>query len=132
MTAPQKDTTKTEGANTAVTAHGDHDRVQMLSLKADGTPDQLNPEMIGDKDVALKATTEQFVQQAVSAADSAANAAGPVMLVGQKDGSTKEAPASEAPQDPSVAAAQDEHAKVAKAAESAAEAAVNALHPDKG
>jgi hypothetical protein len=49
--------------------HGDHDRVQMLSLKADGTPDQHNPEIIGDKDVALEAAKEQFKQQAVSAAD---------------------------------------------------------------
>jgi hypothetical protein len=41
----------------------------MLSLKADGTPDQHNPEIVGDKEFALEATKEQFRQQAVSAVD---------------------------------------------------------------
>lgn len=49
---------------------GDHDRVQMLSLRANGTPDQHNPEIIGDQETAVKAAQEQFKQQAVSAADS--------------------------------------------------------------
>lgn len=119
-----------DAGNTAVPHQGDHDRVQMLSLRADGTPDQHNPEMIGDRDTTLAATKEQFVQQAVSAADVQRNAAGPVTLVGQEDGSVKEIPASEAPQDPSVAAAQAEHQKVADAAAKAAEAAVDALHRD--
>ena len=26
---------------------GDHDRVAMLSVRADGTPDQIDPELIG-------------------------------------------------------------------------------------
>jgi len=52
-----------------VDAHGAHDRVQMLSLKADGSPDQLNPEIIGDKEVAIEAAKVQFAQQAVSAVD---------------------------------------------------------------
>lgn len=103
----------TEKANTAVPHQGDHDRVQMLSLKADGTPDQHNPEIIGDKDAAIAATKEQFKQQAVSAADVAATGGG----------TTVEG----APQDPSIAKAQKEHKKVAKAAESAAEKTVNAL-----
>lgn len=119
------------GTNTAVKHEGDHDRVQMLSLKADGTPDQHNPEMIGDKDATLAATKEQFTQQAVSAADVQRNAGGPVTLVGTEDGGLKEIPASEAPQDPSIQAAQDEHAKVAENAEKAAESAVDALFTDK-
>jgi len=58
--------------NTAVPAHGDHDRVAMLSLRGDGTPDQHNPEIIGDKEFALEATRRQFREQAVSAVDQAA------------------------------------------------------------
>lgn len=108
-------TTPEEKANTAVPHQGDHDRVQMLSLKADGTPDQHNPEFIGDKDVATKATVEQFTQQAVSAADVQASTGG---------GTTVE----DAPQDPTIEAAAKEHKKVADAAEKAAKKAVDALH----
>ena len=114
-----------------VPEHGDHDRVQMLSLKADGTPDQHNPEMIGDPEASLAATTEQFVQQAVSAADVQANPGGKTMLVGVgEDGEVEERPASEAPQDPSIAETQEEHAKVAEAAKDAAVKAVEALHTE--
>jgi tRNA A37 methylthiotransferase MiaB len=94
---------------------GDHDRVQMLSLRADGTPDQHNPEIVGDRDAVLAATKEQFKQQAVSAADAANAPAG--------GGTTVE----DAPQDPAIEAAQKEHEKVAAAAEKAAEKAVDAL-----
>jgi hypothetical protein len=100
--------------------HGDHDRVQMLSLKADGTPDQHNPEIIGDKDVAVTAAKEQFAQQAVSAADVANAPAG-------GGGTTVE----DAPQDPSIEKVQKEHDKVATAAEKAAEKTVNALFDGK-
>jgi hypothetical protein len=49
---------------------GDHDRVQMLSLRADGTPDQTpDVELIGDPDATKSATREQFAQQAVAAVD---------------------------------------------------------------
>ena len=51
-----------------------HDRVAMLSLKADGTPDQTNPEMIGDKEFSIEATKRQFAEHAVSAADDAKRA----------------------------------------------------------
>lgn len=112
---PKTETTDTETANTAVPHEGDHDRVQMLSLRADGTPDQHNPEIIGDKEAAVKATQEQFKQQAVSAADVAHAGTG---------GSTVE----DAPQDPSIDAAKTEHDKVAAAAEKAAEKVVNRLH----
>jgi hypothetical protein len=54
-----------------VDADGAHDRVAMLSLRADGTPDQTNPEIIGDKDAAVAAAKVQFAQQAVSAVDEA-------------------------------------------------------------
>lgn len=117
-TTAKKSTSSTAGeeGNTAVPHQGDHDRVQMLSLRADGTPDQHNPEIIGDKETALAATKEQFKQQAVSAAD-VANPVG---------GTTVE----DAPQDPNIQAAVDEHEKVAAAAEKAAETTVNALHED--
>jgi hypothetical protein len=135
MTAPKQDTeNKAAEGNTAVPApaHGDHDRVQMLSLKADGTPDQLAPEMIGDKDVARTAAREQFAQQAVSAADvnRARAKSGPMMVTTDKDGNEKLVPASEAPQDPSVAEAKDELDKVEKEAHKAADAAVDKLFKD--
>lgn len=117
MTAASKDTAKAAG-NTAVpdTAHGDHDRVAMLSLKADGTPDQTpGVEIIGDKDFALSATKEQFKQQAVSVADT------------QRIAEQNAAEAVETEQDPTIKAAQEEHAKVAEAAEKAAESTVGAL-----
>lgn len=117
---------KTPSESNKVPHEGDHDRVQMLSLRADGTPDQHNPEIIGDKEIALRAAKEQFAQQAVSAVD-AARVSGPVTLVGQKDGSVKEVPATTG-EDPSIVEAKSEHDKAAKAAESAAEKTVNALH----
>lgn len=122
----QASTTPTQ-SNT-VPYQGDHDRVQMLSLKADGTPDQHNPEIIGDKETALKAAKEQFTQQAVSAVDVAGNSSGPVTLVGQEDGSVKEVPADSAKQDPSIEATSKAHEKAADAAVKAAEKAVDALH----
>lgn len=107
--------TDTEAANTAVPHEGDHDRVQMLSLRADGTPDQHNPEIIGDKETAVKAAQEQFKQQAVSAAD-------------VKHAGTGATTVENAPQDPSIEAAKAEHDKVAAQAEKAAEATVNSLY----
>lgn len=104
-----------KAANTAVPQNGDHDRVAMLSLKADGTPDQHNPEIIGDKEFAVEAAKRQFAEQAVSAVDAEARAASadPAETVGQ---------------DPAIEDAQKEHDKVAKAAESRAESVVNSLH----
>lgn len=94
---------------------GDHDRVQMLSLKADGTPDQNNPEIIGDKDAAIAAATVQFRQQAVSAADVEARGAS----TGSADSGV---------QDPTVEKLQKAHEAAAKGAESAAKRAVDGLH----
>ncbi len=103
----------TGSGNTAVKHEGDHDRVQMLSLKADGTPDQHNPEIIGDPEVAKAAAREQFTQQAVSAIDIQSSAGGTTV--------------EDAPQDPSIGEAQAAHAKAAKAAETAADKTVDAL-----
>lgn len=122
----------TSEGNTAVPHQGDHDRVQMLTLNADGTPRDHNPEIIGDPEVAKAMAREQFAQQAVSAADVRATSV-PMMVVGDGKDGTKLVPASEAPQDPSIADAQAEHAKVAEAAHKAADAMVDSLHrgPDK-
>lgn len=95
---------------------GDHDRVQMLSLRADGTPDQHNPEFIGDKEQTVAATTEQFRQQAVSAADTRL----------RRDTAATSTDSDR--QDPTVEELQKAHESAAKGAESAAKAAVNALH----
>jgi hypothetical protein len=114
-TDEKPDETDETAGNTAV-HQGDHDRVQMLSLRADGTPDQHSPEIIGDKDAALAATKEQFRQQAVSAAD-AKNATA-------ADGGTV---IEDAPQDPTIQAAVDEHEQVAAEAEKAAEATIDSL-----
>ena len=46
-------------------AEGTQDRVAMLSLKSDGTPDQTNPVVIGDKEAAVAAAKRQFAEQAV-------------------------------------------------------------------
>lgn len=115
MATTTSKTTETKTANTAVPHEGDHDRVQMLSLRADGTPDQHNPEIIGDKETAVKAAQEQFKQQAVSAAD-------------VKHAGTGATTVEDAPQDPSIEAAKAEHDKVAAAAEKAAEKVVNSLY----
>ena len=103
-----------KAANTAVQHEGDHDRVAMLSLKADGTPDQHNPEIIGDKEFALEATKRQFAEQAVSAADAERRevAAG----------------AETVEQDPAIAKAQAEDEKTVAAAEKAATSVVESLH----
>lgn len=94
---------------------GDHDRVAMLSVRADGTLDQHNPEIIGDKELALSATKEQFKQQAVSAVD--------VTERGVSAG-----PAEEGVQDTSVAELKEKHDAAAEAADKAAEKAVSSLY----
>jgi hypothetical protein len=103
--------------NTAVPQHGDRDRVAMLSLKADGTPDQNNPEIIGDKEFALAATKEQFRQQAVSAVDAARRPE----LLPSGGGEVLEV------QDPAIEELKAAHDAAAEAAEKAAEATVEAL-----
>jgi len=108
---------------------GDHDRVAMLSLNADGTADQHNPEVIIDQDAAVEAAQVQFAQQAVSAVDvekrgvSSADS----VLVGQEDGSTKEIGVGDVPQDPSIEELKKAHDQAAKSAESAAKSAVSSF-----
>jgi len=100
---------------------GDHDRVAMLSLKADGSPDQTAPEFIGDKEAAVAATTEQFRQQAVSAADVEVRG---VSASGSADDSGT--------QDPTVEEIKKAHDSAASGAESAAKKAVESLHKGLG
>jgi len=107
--------------NTAIPKHGDRDRVAMLSLKADGTPDQHDPEIIGDKEFALAAAKEQFRQQAVSAVDQEKRAE----LFGTGTGDVQQLE-----QDPKIAELKDAHDSAAEAAEKAAESTVDALYDD--
>jgi hypothetical protein len=124
---------KAEQAN-KVPQQGDHDRVVMLSLKADGTADQHNPEIIGDPELAAEAARRQFSEQAVSAVDVAERGVyeggSSVTLVGQKDGSVKEEPLRTGDLDPSIAALKEKHDAAAKAGESAADAAIKSLVKD--
>ena len=114
MTTPQDAPAK---ANTAV-KHGDFDRVSMLSLHADGSPAQTpQVELIGDKDAVLDATKEQFRQQAVSTVDT--------QLRREQDEARSEVSDKE---DPDVAKLTKAHETAEKAAESAAEKTVKALH----
>lgn len=108
---------ETKKAETPVASDAPHDRVVSLSLRADGTPDQNNPEIIGDKDAAIEATKKQFAEFAVSAADRRLREdAG---LAGTDEGDTSDA---------KIDALKAEHDKIAAAAEKKAEATVNALH----
>lgn len=111
---------QTSGANAPVAKKGgnDHDRVAMLSVRKDGTPDQVDPEFIGDEEASKEATREQFRQQAVSARDVELRQD---LVTG---GGTS---VDDAPQDPTVEKLEKEHEKVAKQAESAADSAVKAL-----
>ena len=117
---------KPEKVNTAVPYEGDHDRVAMLSLNADGTADQHNPEVIISKEAAVEASKRQFVEQAVSAVDvekrGAGDVGGPFAIVGTEDGKPDEQiRASEVRQDPSVEELKKAHDEAAKAASSSAE-----------
>lgn len=108
---------KSTAANAAVPNEGDHDRVVMLSLKVDGSPDQHNPEIIGDKETAVEAAKVQFAQQAVSAVDAEKRAE--LGLGAPEEGDTSDA---------KIDALKAEHDKVASAAEKRAEKVVNELH----
>lgn len=102
-------------AANAVLQGGDHDRVVMLSLKADGTPDQHNPEIVGDKEFAVAAAKRQFAEQAVSAVDVAERG----VTAGGGD---------EVPQDPGIEKLKKTHDSAASSAEKKAESVVNSLH----
>lgn len=106
---------ESEKGNTAVPVREVGDRVAMLSLNKDGTPDQTNPEIIGDKEFAVEAAKRQFAEQAVSAVDDA-----------ERSGSTAGGETVE--QDPAIAELKAKHDKAAAAAEKRAESVVNSLH----
>ena len=98
---------------------GDRDRVQMLSVAKDGSLDQHDPELIGDKEFTLAATKEQFRTQAISAVDADKRpelglAPGPVEVV----------------EDKSIGELKKAQDAAAKSAESTAEKLVNSLSAD--
>jgi len=98
--------------------NADHDRVVIASRKRDGTPDQDdNFTFIGDKDVAIKANSEQLAVQAASALD--------VAHRGVSSGT-----AGEAEPDPEIKKLKDAQDAAAKAAEAQAKSEVNARHED--
>lgn len=99
---------------------GDHDRVQMLSVAKDGSLDQHNPELIGDKEAALAATKEQFRTLAVAAVDAEKR---PELGLGGGAADVVE-------DDKSIAELRKAQDAAAKSAESAAEKLVNSLHAD--
>ena len=99
----------------ALPHQGDHDRAAMLSVRADGTFDQHNPEFITSPEFAVAATKRQFAQQATSSVDIAERGAG-----------TDEV---EVAEDPAIKALKEKHDAASKSAESAAESAVKALNP---
>jgi hypothetical protein len=110
--------------------HGDHDRVAMLTLNADGTPRQNRPELIGDVEGVRDATREQFRQQAVSAADVQARGvnAGTAALT-QVDPDDEEKGYVGPPSDGEL---KEIHQEAEAKAEKAADAAVDALHQGLG
>jgi hypothetical protein len=109
---------KTPTTDKPVVAQQDHDRVVSLSIAKDGTPDQNNPEIIGDKDAALAFTKRQFAEMAVSAVD--AEKRSELGLGGDADSGPSP--------DAAIDALRAEHDKAAAAAEKSAESIVNALH----
>lgn len=109
------DTTQDKPVN-PIANQGDHDRVVMLSLNADGSADQHNPEIIGDPEFAKEAAKVQFAQQAVAAVDAEKRAE--LGLAGQEEGDTSDA---------KIDALKKEHDKVAEAAEKRAVAVVESL-----
>jgi hypothetical protein len=120
----------TEKVNTAVPTP--HDKVAVLSVRADGTHDQTNPELL-DPEAAREYTRRQFTEQAIGAVDGG-NVVGPTVIVGKPgDEADEVVPLAEyePKQDPSIAEREAEHKKVAQAAEKAADAVVDSLSPDK-
>ncbi|KUH38389.1 hypothetical protein ATE80_13045 [Streptomyces kanasensis] len=103
--------------------HGDHDRIVMASRRPDGTPDQLNPEFIGDKETAVQAAREQLAVQAASAVDIAARGvtAGPA-----EDGTGGSEP------DAEIKALKEAQDKAVETAEARAEREVNERHQGLG
>lgn len=124
---------RTPKVNTAVPTP--HDRVAVLSVRADGTHDQLAPELLIDDESAREYTRRQFAEQAVGAADDAnRTAGGPVTIIGKPGDEPDEmvpATADAVRQDPTIAERKAEHEKIVQAAEKAAEAVVDSLATKK-
>ncbi|MGW2837311.1 hypothetical protein ACWCWD_06320 [Streptomyces sp. NPDC001493] len=106
-----------EKPSAAAAKGGDHDRIVMASRRADGSMDQVAPEFIGDKDVAIAAAKQQLGQQAASAVDVAARG-----VSSAPEGAGPSEP------DPDVAALKEAQDKAIESAESQAEREVNDLH----
>ncbi|GGU90981.1 hypothetical protein GCM10010275_29990 [Streptomyces litmocidini] len=126
-TTPKKEEAPESGVlqdkpTAAAAKAGDHDRIVMASRRPDGTPDQIAPEFIGDKDVALAAAKEQLAVQAASAVDVAARG---VSSSPEGDGAT-------APPDPEIQALKDAQDKAREEAEARAEREVGKLHQGLG
>ncbi|WP_328860891.1 hypothetical protein [Streptomyces sp. NBC_00306] len=125
---PRKDSAPDSGVlqakpSAAAAEHGDHDRIVMASRKADGSMDQVAPEFIGDKDVAIAAAKEQLAVQAASAVDVAARG------VSSKEG---EGGAGSSEPDADVQALKDAQDAAVKTAEAKAEREVNERHQGLG
>lgn len=103
------------GSKAAANGPGEHDRVGMLSLHPDGTPAQLAPEIIGNKDFALEATKRQLREQRVSAVDFAERSAAIAAAGG------------EVTEDPTIAALKAKHDAAGEQAEADAEKVVKDL-----
>lgn len=107
---------ETKSTSAAPAPAGDRDRVQMLSVAKDGSLDQHDPELIGDKDATLAATKEQFRTQAITAVDT------------EKRPELGLAPTpDEVVEDKSIGELKKAQDAAAKSAESAAEKVVNNL-----
>lgn len=111
----------TSGVNAEepVVSTGSYDRVQMVSMTKDGTPDQTSDfEMVGDKEAVMEATKEQFAQIAVARVDAEKRAE--LGLAGTATG--------EPSPDAAIDALRAEQEKAVAVAEKQAEALVNKAH----
>ncbi|MFI2911119.1 hypothetical protein ACG2OD_23170 [Streptomyces sp. PDY-4] len=124
-TSPKKETPDsgvTQNKPTAAAAgRGDHDRIVMASRKADGSMDQVDPEFIGDKEVAIAAAEEQLAVQAASAVDTAARG-----VVSTPEGTGSSEP------DAEVQALKDAQDKAVEDAKAKAKREVEQLHQGLG
>lgn len=125
-TTPKKDSTSDTGVlqdkpTTKAAEHGDHDRIAMPSVRADGSWDQNNPEVIGDLDTAVQAAREQAAVRASSAVDVAARGV-----------TTEPEDAGSSEPDAEVKALKEAQEKAANAAADAAERDIKARHKGLG
>jgi hypothetical protein len=130
--AEAKKTESTTTANAPAVSEA-HDRVAMLRLRADGTPDQLNPEIIGDPQFAEQAAKRQFTEQAVSALDYERRAVDPaaVTIIGKPGDEPDEIVPLRTEADPATEELRKAQEHVAKAAEARAEETMRALRRER-